>query len=205
MANSNTTVNFMGSDMTCCITASWNGHNYDQDDATKVRPPYLQPSWGGGVNRHIMTKVTVWGGGVRYAPHIHLLIHLLTHTTHSLTLLLTHYPILSLLTLGSIFFSPRWLILCLFLAYLTISPNLITNICAYLVYHLIIHSLFAFIHTGTGMLHPHTLHPCMFCPCMIHLHTLFPNVLISLYISSLNESQPKELHQPCIGWAFSLT
>ncbi len=24
-------------------------------------------------------------------------------------------------------------------------------------------------------------------------------------VSSLNESQPKELHQPCIGWAFSLT
>jgi hypothetical protein len=32
-----------------------------------------------------------------------------------------------------------------------------------------------------------------------------PEIFVSLYISSLNESQPRELHQPRIGWAFSLT
>jgi hypothetical protein len=60
-------------------------------------------------------------------------------------------------------------------------------------------------HNGTGMIHPRTLRPPTFCPRMIRPRTLFPNIFTSLYFSSLNKSQPTELHQPCIGLAFSLT
>ncbi len=52
---------------------------------------------------------------------------------------------------------------------------------------------------GTGTLRPCTFRPHIICPCK-----LFPDVFTSLYVLSLNESQPTELHQPCIGWAFSL-
>ncbi len=63
---------------------------------------------------------------------------------------------------------------------------------------------------GTGTIHPrilrsNMLHPRTFCPHTLRPRTLFSDVFTSLHISSLNESQPTELHQPCIGWAFSLT
>ncbi len=58
---------------------------------------------------------------------------------------------------------------------------------------------------GSEMLRPRTLRPCTFRPYTIRPRTLFPDVFTSLYVSSLNESEPTELHQPCIGWAFSLT
>ncbi len=58
---------------------------------------------------------------------------------------------------------------------------------------------------GTGTIRPHMLQPRTFRPRTIRSRTLFPDVFLSLYVSSLNKSQPKELHQPWIGWAFSLT
>jgi hypothetical protein len=58
---------------------------------------------------------------------------------------------------------------------------------------------------GTGTIRPRTLWSRTFRPRTIRLRTLFPDVFTSPYVSSLNESQPKELRQPWIGWAFSLT
>jgi hypothetical protein len=58
---------------------------------------------------------------------------------------------------------------------------------------------------GTGTIRPHTLQPRTFRPRTIRPHTLFPDVFMSPYVSSLNKSQPTELYQPWIGWAFSLT
>jgi hypothetical protein len=55
-------------------------------------------------------------------------------------------------------------------------------------------------YSGTGTIHPRTYRPRTIRPS-----TLFPDVFTSLYVSFLNESQPTELHQPWIGWAFSLT
>jgi hypothetical protein len=62
------------------------------------------------------------------------------------------------------------------------------------------HQVTPWVNDGTGTFRSRTFHPRTIIP-----YTLFPDVLTSLYVSSLNESQPTELHQPCIGWAFSLT
>ncbi len=65
-------------------------------------------------------------------------------------------------------------------------------------------------YSGAGTIHPHTFRPHKFRPRTfrphtIRLSTLFPDIFTSPYVSSMNEPQPTELHQPWIGWAFSLT
>jgi hypothetical protein len=57
---------------------------------------------------------------------------------------------------------------------------------------------------GTGMIRPRTLRPRTFHPRTtrpVHYFLTF----LRLSVSFLDKSQLTELHQPWIGWAFSLT
>jgi hypothetical protein len=54
------------------------------------------------------------------------------------------------------------------------------------------------------MIRPRTLRPRTFRPRTIRPRTLFPIIFMSPYVSSLNEPQSTELHQPwfgLVGWS----